>query len=289
MQEPDDKTIREEKGIVGELCALPDDARITFSDHGWTSRVYLVNRGEFVFKFPRFEKTKEEYALEVLAYMVARDVGGVLIPEVRWEHPNRNYLGYRGIIGRPVDTVIPTLTASEKRSIGSRLGTFLKKFHERTIAGAPLISPDRELSDYRHKLELGLPQMEEHFSEPEIDQIRRFVTEEYPQKMSELGFRRGLCHGDLGYWNMIYSPQGEIGLVDFGDVAYCDTSKDFAGMDDPDMLDAALEAYAGDVSREKIGLRMKVHPILDLPFFVGKNDQDGIARTVAGIRRILSP
>jgi aminoglycoside phosphotransferase (APT) family kinase protein len=287
MQAPDDRIISREKKIVRELCALHATADITFSNDGWTSRVYIVNSGEFVFKFPRFENIKAEYALEVSAYKVAREVGGVTAPEVRWQHPNHDYLGYRGIVGRSLDTVMPTLTASEKRRIGAQLGAFLKRFHECWMSEAPLLSPAKEFSDYRRKLEVAVPHLEKYFSTPEVEQIQRLVLEEYPSRVSELGFRKGLCHGDLGYWNTIYGLDGEIGLVDFGDIAYCDTSKDFAGMDDETMLDAALEAYDGDVSREKIALRTKVLPILELPFFVERSDRNGARETIARIRRTI--
>src|SRR5260370_35349075 len=106
-------------------CALTDNAEIAFSDHGWTSRVYIVNRGEFVFKFPRFQKIKEEYALEVLAYRVAREVGGVSIPEVLWEHPERNDLGCGVITCSQWISVVANRPAGNERTLDYRVGTVL--------------------------------------------------------------------------------------------------------------------------------------------------------------------
>lgn len=287
MQQTDKKTIAEEQRLVRELAGLDESATIVCNDVGWGSRVYIVNSGEIVFKFPRSEEVKREYALEVSAYRIAHEVGGVSIPQIKWEHPKKNYLGYIGIVGESLDEVISALAASEKRSIGVQLGTFLRRFHERAIVEAPLMSLAKESAKYRHRLELGLPDIKKHFTETEVDEIRRLVEDDYPQKMLELGFRKGLCHGDLGYWNIICRPNCQIGIVDFGDVGYYDTSIDFAGMNDQDMLDAALETYGGDVSREKIELRMKVIPVLELPFFVGRGDRDSADRTAERIRRIV--
>ncbi len=289
MQQTDEKLIAEEQKLVRNLAGLDDSVQILFSDFGWTSRVYIVNSGEIVFKFPRSEKVKEEYALETLAYKVAHVVGGVLVPEIRWEHPSNAYLGYKGVVGEPGEKVIASLSVAEKRNIGTQLGTFLKKFHRRDIADAPLISQEKEFAEYRHKLELGLSSIERYFSEDEVARIRCLVLEDYPRKMSQIGFQKGLCHGDLGYWNMICGLGGQIGIIDFGDIGYRDTSIDFAGMNDSAMLNAAIEAYGGDVSEEKIALRMKIIPILDLSFFVGKKDRYGIEKTIARIREIVLP
>ena len=66
-------------------------------------------------------------------------------------------------------------------------------------------------------------------------------------------------------------------------------SKDFIGLKDVSALNAALSVYGDNaILREKIALRKKVLAILDLPFFIGKNDQAGINNTVHNIRRAIS-
>ncbi|MDA1209367.1 MAG: aminoglycoside phosphotransferase family protein [bacterium] len=284
MQNTEEEIIHKEKEFIRELISLDRNIEITFSDFGWTSRVYIINSGEIVFKFPRSEEVKTEYTLEVPAYKIAEEIDEVLIPSIQWEHPNKDYVGYKGIKGKSVDTVNSSLTKDEKRNIGTQVGAFLKKFHQLTIPDAPLMSLEKEVAEYQYKLELGLPEIEKHFSKTEVASIKQLLLEEYPHKMKEFGFNKCLCHGDLGYWNMIYSPDGRIGVIDFCDVGYYDNSIDFAGMQDEDMLNAVLDAYGEDVSKEKIALRMKVIPIIDLPFFIGKNDQKGIERTIERIR-----
>lgn len=287
MQDIERRGVVEEEGLVRKLAGLDRSVRVAYSDLGWTSRVYIVGCGEIVFKFPRFAEIRKEYTREIAAYEVARDVGGVLVPEVKWRHADNDYLGYKGIVGETLDKAIPRLTPAERRATGARLGAFLKKFHRRSCASAPVRSPEEEFAERAQRFERGLPVLERHFSAEEIDRIRHLILAEYPRTMGALGFTPGLCHGDLGYWNIIFCANGDLGLIDFGDIAYCDTSHDFAGMDDPDLLAGALDAYDGDVSREKISLRMMVLPILELPFFAERGEHAEIENAVARIRRTV--
>ena len=47
---------RKELKIVKELTNVNDKRRIVLNDIGWTSRVYIIDNGEFVFKFLKNKK-----------------------------------------------------------------------------------------------------------------------------------------------------------------------------------------------------------------------------------------
>ncbi|PID96910.1 MAG: hypothetical protein CSA84_02135 [Actinomycetales bacterium] len=287
MQEKGKQTRPREEAIIRDLLQLDDATEIIFNDCGWTSRVYIIRDGEIAFKFPRNESVKEEYRFEVPACKTAHHIrGDVLIPEILWEHPDRDYIGYRGVVGAPLDQVSQSLSKDEKAGIGAALGTFLKQFHQQDLAGAPTISLESESAEHEKTMELSLPTASRHFTHNEVSAIRGLVSKHYPARMAKLGLNKGLCHGDLGYWNMIHSGDRRVGIIDFGDTGYRDVSIDFAGMTDVEVLDAALAAYGSHVEREKIELQMRIIPILDLTFFVGKEDQQGIERTVRRIREV---
>lgn len=309
MQHTDEATIQQEKELVRQLAGLGQTAPIVFNDFGWTSRVYMVGSGQIVFKFPRTPAVKKEYALELSAYKIAQQVATefsprtqtphqqttsqIQIPSIRWQHPDLDYLGYIGIVGQPGEKVIPSLSTKEKQNIGTQLGRFLKEFQQH-IADAPLFSPDVELAEFSRRMDDALPHLQRFLTADELAQITHLMQKEYPKRMQDLGFTKGLCHADLGYWNIIYAPgshssthphaPGTLGIIDFGNVGYYDTSIDFAGMSDPEMLEAALTTYGGGVSRQKIALRMKSLPLFDLHFFAGKNDEAGITDTIQRIR-----
>jgi hypothetical protein len=49
-----------ELATVKKLTSVSDENRIVLNEVGWTSRVYIVDNGEIVFKFPRGKKWQEE-------------------------------------------------------------------------------------------------------------------------------------------------------------------------------------------------------------------------------------
>ena len=53
--------------IVKRLSGVSDENRININEIGWTSRVYIVDSGEIVFKFPRSEKFRIECRHEIAA------------------------------------------------------------------------------------------------------------------------------------------------------------------------------------------------------------------------------
>lgn len=96
MQTTPDILIEKEKEICRKVADIPENVEIEFLNIGWTSRVYSINNGEIIFKFPRQDSVKEEYALEIQAYTIAREIGSVRTPIVLWRHPTMNYVGYKG-------------------------------------------------------------------------------------------------------------------------------------------------------------------------------------------------
>ena len=287
MQETDPAIRVAEEAAIRRLLSLDPETPIQFNDIGWTSRVYLIARGEIVFKFPRTPEAREDCRFEVRALDVARRIDSeVRVPEVRWADPDLAYFGYLGIAGRPFDRAAATFDPAEMARIGTAIGRFLRDFHPRRIAGAPVMPPEAEFAEHREKLAMGMAHIAAHFAAREAADIRHLVTIHYPARMAALGHTPGLCHGDLGYWNMIRPDRGGLGVIDFGDVGYFDTSIDFAGMTDPDMREAALSAYGHKIPAEKIALRQRIIPILDLPFHIGKGDPAGIARTLDRIGKV---
>jgi aminoglycoside phosphotransferase len=251
--------------------------------------VYIINSGEFVFKFPRSEEIKEQYKLEVAAYKLASQIETeIAIPNVKWEHPNLDYFGYKGILGDRLELSIENLTGDDRKLIGRQIGGFLKQLHELNLTEAPFMTLEKEIEQFTSKYQLSLPEIEKNFSPPEQEELASVFLKHYPSEILRLGIDKGFCHGDLGYWNIIYGTDGQLGIIDFGDIGYYDRSKDFIGINEEDVLNSALEKYgARDSLKEKVNLRRKILPILDLPYFIGKSNQEGIQRTIKRIRNTL--
>lgn len=289
-QQTEQEVINKEKQVIVGLLSLNDGTNIVLNDSGWDSRTYIINSGEIVFKFPRSEQVKNYYKLEIAGYKLARQIKSeVAIPQVKWEHHNLDYFGYQGIVGIPLEHKMKTLTPERRENLGKELGAFLKILHELKLDAAPMITLEKEVEEFQHKFQLGLPEIKKHFRESEQKEIQKLIFEIYPNKIMRLGTDKGLCHGDLGCWNMIYGNDGRLGIVDFGDIGYWDRSMDFIGINEEDVLNAALETYGDrEVFREKIELRKHILPILDLVYFVSKNKQEGIQKTISKIREVIS-
>lgn len=284
------QTIQNEIELVRQLAGLDDAVAIAFNDVGWTSRVYLVNSGEIVFKFPRREEVKEDYAREVQTHGLLSTINApVSFPELCWYDDNLEYLGYRGVRGSDLDEIIMDLTTPQKEVIGRSLGDFLRNFHQIYSETENVILPEREVTETQENFLIRAGEITQMFSTAEYEIIELFICEKYPNQMLGFSFDKVLCHGDLGFWNIIYRGKGKVGVIDFGDTGYYDRSIDFAGMCDEIILESALKAYgvADEELRKKVALRMLLMPIVDLPFYLNRGDQLQIEETIDRIRANL--
>jgi len=268
------------------LTELTDVAEIEVNDVGWTSRVYLVGHGRFVVKFPRHEDVRREYEQERSILTALENVRlDAQIPRIRWTDVDNSYLGYEGIVGQTFDRACAATDAATRARVGQTVGNFLAQLHALQLGCARTISVDDEITEYQYKYRLGLPAIDGNVTRAERARLQALVHEVMPSELQRLGGDLVLCHGDLGYWNLVLSADGTVGVIDFGDVGYFDRSKDFIGLTDTDIMEAALATYGDtELLREKIAIRQRVLPILDLPFHLGKGDAQGIARTMERIR-----
>jgi hypothetical protein len=89
-------------------------------------------------------------------------------------------------------------------------------------------------------------------------------------------------------WNIIVSPTGTIGVIDFGDIGYQDLSKDFSGFGDHMVLHGVFDSYGADeLLRRRRRLRIKAFPVLDIPFYLGKADLVGVQSCLNLVRRVM--
>ncbi len=276
--------ILKEKKIVSSLTSVRPE-EIVYNDLGWTSRIYIINQGEIVFKFPRTQKVIQEYIKEIQIYYLLNNINmGVGIPQVKWQGPELRYFGYAGISGVTIDMCLHELTIDTKVKIGKNLGLFLKKLHTLDLKDANTYNLKDEITEFQEQFRRGENEIQTAFTKKKFSKIKNFVFQEFPDKVLNLGLSKALCHGDLGFWNIIYSSSGNIGIIDFGDVSYCDFSRDFIGLSDPTILESALSIYGEESKlREKIILRMKSLPILELPFFLDKKDRVGFKKSLKRI------
>jgi aminoglycoside phosphotransferase (APT) family kinase protein len=112
---------------------------------------------------------------------------------------------------------------------------------------------------------------------------------QWPAQLMTLGIVPALCHGDFHFSNILYGSDGEVGVIDFGDVCNADHSKDFADFEDQVIFDAVLTAYGSSDNRllEKIQLREDTTRIITLTAQLIKNGEQAAQGTIDKIRKSL--
>jgi aminoglycoside phosphotransferase (APT) family kinase protein len=278
---PQDTTlelIAKEKSIISGLLTDSTDASIVLNNEGWDNRVYIVNQGEYVFKFPRSEEIRDRQAKEIAAIRILEDINTtVSFPKIAWTHKDHAYFAYTGIKGKSLLETIESLNSKTIAKLGGDIGNFLKQLHAKNLDQATNVSIDDEIKWYQEKYHYSLDVISKRFNTLDQEKIKQFALIDLPNTLKQLGSTRRLCHGDLGTYNMILDEDNNLGIIDFGDTNYYDQSKDFIGLSSPILLNAALQAY-GDTKllRDKIEIRRKANRMFDLPYYITKDDKEGL-------------
>ncbi|MDR0796812.1 MAG: aminoglycoside phosphotransferase family protein [Tannerella sp.] len=278
-----------ELAIVQKLTHITDENRIVLNETGWTSRVYIIDDGAFVFKFPRGKKWYDECRHELtILKLISEYAFNVNLPLIKWEGENLSYTGFYGVKGKSITTqAIEKLNDRQKREVGEKIGLFLKKLHSIDYKGK---SPNNEsdiilwLQKTFHKRKRLL---EVYFNKNELETIEEIVTA-FPQKSTQYGTEQVFCHCDLGYNNILLTGNLEVGIIDFGDSGMYEKSHDFTGLEDDIMLDAAIIAYGDDeVLREKVAIRRQLLPLMEMLFLIDRKDEKGINESASKIKKII--
>ncbi len=282
--------MEKELEIVKRLTNIKDDKRIVLNDIGWTSRVYVIDNGKIVFKFPRNEDSRRDYKYEIIALELIKDIGfGIDVPKISWITKDNDYIGYYGIEGVSLtEDRVSKLNEEEKIKLGTSIGIFLKKLHLlKPSKPTYKMTVEKEIREYQDKYKMALTTLKKYFNEEQLKIIEAFFMIEMVAKMINLNEDLVFAHGDLGYNNILLTDTNELGVIDFGDAGYYDRSKDFIGLSDEIIKEHAIIAYGNDKTlREKIAIRQKALPILDIPFYVGKKDQAGIDKCIMKIKEL---
>jgi aminoglycoside phosphotransferase (APT) family kinase protein len=271
----EDCRIEYEIRLAKKILGLPENSVIELNTSGWTSRIYIYNRGEFVIKFPLNSICRKECANEIRANSIFRELFPDT-PDIISIGEGYEYLAYKGVIGFPFNEV-ETVSDKTKAGIGRILGSFLKDLHKRTPEGFECWGYKKDIEDSDRHYSKCREYLAVRLKKEESETLETFMTRTFPEAFERLGDDLVFSHGDLGYWNMILKEDGKIGIIDFGDAGYADRALDFAGMEDKVMLDSALEVYGdSEELREKIMLRRMVLPVMELPYYIEKKNMNEI-------------
>lgn len=290
-QETSASTIAQEKQIIqGVLGGIDLDA-ISLNDSGWDSRVYEIKPYNYFFKFPRSDKIRRRYAHELEALRTANSLASnVHIPELLWVGERHTYFGYQGITGKPLRHILSELGKDQKQSIGKDIGEFLRLLHASKSAGLRVVSPQDEANQIQRWYTDNQREIAGLFTPAETTRLEKLVHETWPQQLLSLGSDPVLSHGDFHFENILFDTKEGVGIIDFGDAACYDRSKDFLELgEDLLMYESVLQSYGATPEnlQEKIAIRKNMIQVINLGFYIGKKNTLGIQKTAETIRSFL--
>ena len=290
-QETPLSVVKFERSLVAAELGLAESTvatRISFSDEGWSSRVYLLDNGETVFKFPRSAEVAKDYWREIAALILLDTIECPLHTQrFRATGPGRGF-SYYGLIGSQLSEQLDILGEDDKTAIGCQIGSFLRYMHSLELPNMHTISISQEVEEYQEKYKLALPVIETQFNNNEQAYVAEFFWDYLPAEVERLGASMKLCHGDLGSYNVVVTADGTPGIIDFGNIGYYDTSKDFIDFGDSTILSSALESYGDSPElREKISVRTIALQAIDLVYYMSKKNYTGVDKTTDRLRALL--
>ena len=275
--------------IVKQATGTVDESRIEMIESGWTSRVYIVDGGKIVFKFPRNAKFREECKYEVATLnLLKKQTFCLRVPVLNWTAADNSYFGFYGVSGRPLREVINGLNEEEKTDIGTQIGAFLRQLHRVKISGRIRTQTlEEQVLEYQEWYQKGRAFVTTFFQEAELNKIDVFFANEVPKCMVGTG-DLVFCHGDLDYNNTLIDSGNRVGIIDFGDAGAYDRSQDFRGMDDEILLGAMMKAYGNEEVIDKVAARTtsKMIDVLNLIYCIENNDIDCTDSVESFLRRV---
>ena len=269
----------DELEIVKRLTGVSDDSRIEINEVGWTSRVYVIDGGKIVFKFPRNAKFREECKQEVISLKLIKEQKfSVSVPILNWMTEDNRYFGFYGVEGKPLREVIDLLNEQQKKEIGTQIGGFLRQLHGISNYGKMRAQTlDEQAFEYHNWYLKGRDLLKEHFNESEMKRIDDFFSHEVPKSMVGTG-ELVFCHGDLDYNNTLINHKNQVGIIDFGDARLYDRSQDFRGMDDEIVRESMMKSYGDNevISKTAAEASSKMIHVLNLIYCIENNYIDGV-------------
>jgi len=270
---------KDELEIVMRLTGIEDESRIKINEVGWTSRVYIIDDGKIVFKFPRNARFREECKHKASALKLLQKQKFCLrIPVLNWTTEDNSYFGYYGVEGTPLREVIDDLSNDQKMEIGTQIGKFLRQLHGLKAYGDMKAQTlEEQALEYQNWYRKGRDLLAGYFSETELMRIDDFFTHEVPNCMVGTG-ELVFCHGDLDCNNTLIDNERQMGIIDFGDAGLYDRSQDFRGMDDEVLRESMMKAYGGDevISKVAAEATSKMIDVLNLIYCIENDLVDGV-------------
>ena len=254
--------MKQEIKRVIELTGASED-QIELNDEGYWSRVYIINSGELVVKFPKYDSVNYNNEAMVLD-LINSITPSVNTQKLKWLANDNRIIIFYGVRGTPISK-LENLTIEQKQSIGNQIGTFLKQLHS--------LKPDfssqkleEELQEYKNLYDDCADFYRRHFTVDEKETLDYLMYTSLPAARKNLGEKLVFSHADIWEPNILLDENGVVGIVDCSNAGYFDEAADFM-IDDETLRDFVLSHYgASETLRKKVSIKYDMSIIAGLGF-----------------------
>ena len=249
--------MRHEIAIVKELTGSTDN-QIELHDDGYWSRAYVVNGGEFVVKFPKYDTVNyrnEAMFLNLISTMTLP----VNIQKLKWLAEDNRCIALFGVRGTPLPK-LGNLTIQQKHSIGKQIGAFLRQLHslKPDYSGQNL---NDELIEYKVIYDDCADFFEKYFSKEEQGTLDYLMHTYLPTARKNLGENLVFSHADIWEPNILLDDNGMVGIIDCSNAGYFEEAADFC-MEDETIRSFILDHYgASEALRKKVEIKYDMSTI----------------------------
>ena len=249
--------MRDEISKVIELTSAAEE-QIKLHDDGYWSRAYVVNGGEFVVKFPKYDTVNYESEARFLTLIRTMTLP-INTQKLKWIAADKRCIALLGVKGTPLSKV-ENLTSQQKQSIGKQIGAFLKQLHS-LKADFPGQSLDEELFEYKTIYDDCTDFFARHFSKGEREILDYLMYTYLPTIRKNLGENLVFSHADIFEPNIFLDDNGKVGIIDCGNAGYFEEAADFC-IEDEVLRGFTLDYYGADETlRKKVEVKYDMSTI----------------------------
>jgi aminoglycoside phosphotransferase (APT) family kinase protein len=139
-----------------------------------------------------------------------------------WEGEPSVYMLLSWVEGESLEDALPRLTPRQQYQAGRQAGSILKDFHSLPLKTEFTPSPEKKRQSILDKLEEY--KASAHLRIAGDEKIIQFITGHIKLIRQD---KPALCHGDYHPGNLILTPEGSIGVIDFNRCRVSDSAEDF--------------------------------------------------------------
>ena len=264
------------KREIKKVIELTGGARkkIKLHNDGYWSRAYVVNGGEFVVKFPKYDCVDYSVEARFLDFINAHNPP-INMQRVKLLAEDNSFIAFCGVKGTPLSE-LKNLSLEQKSDICKQLANFLKLAHSLKLDDIGGQNLNFEIESYKLRYAESSSFFNKYLSKEEKEILDFLMLEYFPRKRIVLGEKIVLCHGDVWDPNIFIDESGKVGIIDCANAGYYEEATDFCFYDE-NLRKLLLDHYGADeVLHKKVELKYAMSVIVS-PKYIIETDGEAVA------------